>query len=137
MLDKKDYNSSHMSDKQSCEFSPPLDFADCTIDDLTPEEQQRAFADALEGKNPLKGYFKFRGRTYSINKWWGYEHENGVVTISQQDPRFARSAFFGVKRIVGPFEEDLADELEGNQRMVRRRIMAAIKDKPLDVESEP
>lgn len=64
------------------------------------------------------------------DKWWGWLHKNGVVTITQQDPNLrwsaARHTTHPVVRVVGPFLEDLADEFEGDQRMVRRRIMAAL-----------
>ena len=70
------------------------------------------------------------------DKWWGYLHENGVVTITAQDPTFYPNWHIAMNtmKIVGPFEEDLADELEGNSKMVRRRIMAALFDKPIDFE---
>lgn len=75
------------------------------------------------------------------DKWWGSLSASGVVTITQQDPSWPRQPH--VKRwkpvkVVGPFAEDLADELEGDNKMVRRRILAAIYDKPLEeIEDKP
>jgi len=69
------------------------------------------------------------------DKWWGYLHTNGVVTITQSDPRLLLRQFSTQNvaiKVVGPFEEDLADDLEGDQKMVRRRIIAALYDKPLE-----
>lgn len=70
------------------------------------------------------------------DNWWGYLMSNGVVTITPQHPMYdaliAGHRRDLVVKVVGPFAEDLADELEGDQRMVRRRIIAAIYDKPLE-----
>ena len=75
------------------------------------------------------------------DQWWGYLHKNGVVTIAQSDPLLLVPQFrraYSVAKVVGPFAEDLADEFEGNQKMVRRRIIAALYDKPLmDVTDGP
>jgi hypothetical protein len=75
------------------------------------------------------------------DKWWGYVHVNGVVTITPEDPHYYHERrmrmrpphhISPVKKIVGPFVEDLADELEGDIKMVRRKIMSALYDKPLE-----
>ncbi len=83
------------------------------------------------------------------DKWWGYLHDNGVVTISPQDPKlyhtqrmsrlaldggrsYQNGVFKAVVKVVGPFAEDLADDFEGDQKMVRRKIMAAIHERPLE-----
>jgi len=67
------------------------------------------------------------------DKWYGYLHANGMVTISLQQPTWMSPNWLArTTKIVGPFTEDLADYLEGDQKMVRRRILAAIYDKPLE-----
>lgn len=72
------------------------------------------------------------------DKWWGYKHKNGVVTISPQEPQsfVLRSTkqwtWNDIKRVVGPFEESLEDVFEGDNKMVRRKIMAALDNQPLD-----
>lgn len=78
------------------------------------------------------------------DQWWGYLHDDGVVTVSRHAPpqyrlqqvyslaASARPKFRAVVKVVGPFTEDLADEFEGDQKMVRRKIMAALHEKPLE-----
>lgn len=69
------------------------------------------------------------------DKWWGYLHANGVVTISPEDPHLRYGSFclnHPDERMVGPFTEDWADEFEGDIKMVRRRIIAAMYDRPVE-----
>lgn len=66
------------------------------------------------------------------DKWWGYEHMNGVVTISPQEPGLGPLSTRRWARVVGPFEESLEDVFEGDNKMVRRKIMAALDNQPLD-----
>lgn len=68
------------------------------------------------------------------DKWWGWLSKSGVVTITPQDPTWAYPSHLTLQtvKVVGPFTEDLADELEGDIKMVRRKIMAAIYDTPLE-----
>ena len=71
--------------------------------------------------------------------WWGYLHANGVVSIRRMGPHPHRDAHLSrrvpVVKVVGPFAEDIADVFEGDIKMVRRRIMAAIYNTP--VEDQP
>lgn len=85
------------------------------------------------------------------DKWWGYLHDNNVVTITQQDPRVYHAQRIGhyevdqvevtrcaaVTKVVGPFAEDLADEFEGDIKMVRRKIMAALDKRLVEKETKP
>lgn len=69
------------------------------------------------------------------DKWWGYLQQSGFVTITKTDPaRHSRIRLNGhhVVQIVGPFEESLEDVFEGDNKMVRRKIMAALDNQPLD-----
>lgn len=86
--------------------------------------------------------------------WYGYLHMNGVVHVSRHEPKDYHDAFSNtvrmqqrrpladraemapVTKVVEPFKEDIADVFEGDQKMVRRRIMAAIYNTPLEQVDE-
>lgn len=42
------------------------DFHAVTFAELGAQDQQRVFADALEGKETLSGFFRYKDRIYSI-----------------------------------------------------------------------